>query len=51
MKFHVPSSCLGRDRRFKLSVTQSVPNSPQLSPISQSEESVYLGGKISPLLI
>lgn len=34
----------GRDRRFKLSVTQSVPNSPQLSPISQSEESVYLGG-------
>lgn len=32
-------------RRYRLSVTQSVPNSPQLSPISQSEESVYLGGK------
>ncbi|XP_056020049.1 regulating synaptic membrane exocytosis protein 1-like isoform X2 [Ostrea edulis] len=34
----------GRDRRFKLNVTQSVPNSPQLSPISAAEDSVYLGG-------
>nr|XP_022316965.1 regulating synaptic membrane exocytosis protein 2-like isoform X3 [Crassostrea virginica] len=41
---HHMTSGLTNGRRYRLSVTQSVPNSPQLSPISQSEESVYLGG-------
>ncbi|XP_061192589.1 regulating synaptic membrane exocytosis protein 2-like [Saccostrea echinata] len=45
-RYHVTSGFTnGRDRRFKLNVTQSVPNSPQLSPISASEESMHLGGE------